>query len=435
MHDVWLPLKNKAGKSKDQAKGKLHIRFLYSCSPETKPAEDRGQQIFFYDDYIDSFKTGDLLIFSGIGALHSMNKLITNSPYSHVGMVFRLPNKWTRRDDLFVLEVAKNAEGFLDAFLERPYTGVALYRLLERLHQYQGTKIWWAPLNTNSSINQKKLIETMWRVHEENVNFSLTRQPGARKMTDKSVFLLENELNSELQVGALSKESAMWETFAPYNITKVFPKGEVVELLDVKLITHLLNAAGGKQSVAYGMERMQQNQRLFPADVAAYDCFGKPVLLRDVDFTVQTEKSQLPQHFFIVQDSSGMQPLPTSTAVPQQSPMSPPPGQSPTTFPQQPPPGSQQNFAPVMYPMNDGMMTMQQSDPYHFPLQGYPMPPMQDSQAAMYGYNTARPGFMPQFPTYPPQQGSMFSIPSPGSEQAQTPPPFNPEYAADPSSS
>jgi len=46
---------------------------------------------------------------------------------------------------------------------------------------------------------------------------------------------------------------------------------------------------------------MQQNQRLFPADVAAYDCFGKPVLLRDVDFTVQTEKSQLPQHFFIVQ--------------------------------------------------------------------------------------------------------------------------------------
>lgn len=59
-------------------------------------------------------------------------------------------------------------------------------------------------------------------------------------MTDKSVFLLENELNSELQVGALSKESAMWETFAPYNITKVFPKGEVVELLDVKLITHLL---------------------------------------------------------------------------------------------------------------------------------------------------------------------------------------------------
>jgi len=104
------------------------------------------------------FSFSDLLIFSGIGALHSMNKLITNSPYSHVGMVFRLPNKWTRRDDLFVLEVAKNAEGnytspvaipsycfnffsqgFLDAFLERPYTGVALYRLLERLHQYQGT--------------------------------------------------------------------------------------------------------------------------------------------------------------------------------------------------------------------------------------------------------------------------------------------------------
>lgn len=29
--------------------------------------------------------------------------------------------------------------GFLDAFLERPHSGVALYRLFERIHQYQGT--------------------------------------------------------------------------------------------------------------------------------------------------------------------------------------------------------------------------------------------------------------------------------------------------------
>jgi hypothetical protein len=28
------------------------------ATQETKPTEDRGQQIFFYDDYIDSFKTG-----------------------------------------------------------------------------------------------------------------------------------------------------------------------------------------------------------------------------------------------------------------------------------------------------------------------------------------------------------------------------------------
>jgi hypothetical protein len=35
--------------------------YPYRCvwvSQETKPTEDRGQQIFFYDDYIDSFKTG-----------------------------------------------------------------------------------------------------------------------------------------------------------------------------------------------------------------------------------------------------------------------------------------------------------------------------------------------------------------------------------------
>lgn len=51
------------------------------------------------------------MVFSGIGALHATTKLASNAPYSHVGVVFRLPNKWTRRDDLFVLEIAKNNEG------------------------------------------------------------------------------------------------------------------------------------------------------------------------------------------------------------------------------------------------------------------------------------------------------------------------------------
>jgi hypothetical protein len=34
------------------------ILIVVWVSQETKPTEDRGQQIFFYDDYIDSFKTG-----------------------------------------------------------------------------------------------------------------------------------------------------------------------------------------------------------------------------------------------------------------------------------------------------------------------------------------------------------------------------------------
>jgi hypothetical protein len=63
----------------------------------------------------------DLIAYSGIGALHSMTKLATNSPYSHVGMIFRLPNKWTRRDDLFVLEVARNNEGALQIFIDPRY--------------------------------------------------------------------------------------------------------------------------------------------------------------------------------------------------------------------------------------------------------------------------------------------------------------------------
>jgi hypothetical protein len=467
--DLWLPLQARAGK-KDKVQGKIHIRFLYSCSPETKPTEDRGQQIFFYDDYIDSFKTGDLIAYNGIGVLHSMTKLATNSPYSHVGMIFRLPNKWTRRDDLFVLEVAKNNEGFLDAFLERPHSGVALYRLFERIHQFQGTKIWWAPLQANISIDTQKLVDRMWKTHEENVDFPTPRISGRSNTRDKPFFSVETDLFSEVQNGAIGKDNALWEPLGAYNIHRnPQQKAEVVELLDTKLLTLLFNAAGVKQQISAGMHVLTNNQRLYPVDVVKYECFGQPILLRDVDFSVQTQKSQLPQHFFIVQDPVAQMGMQGSSSPSPGSGSSLPPQmqqqQQQPTPPQTPPQGQ-----PLMYADQQAMLAASQAtlrpgqQAFMYPQQGgfSPQPTPQQATGsqqmfmqAMYAYPpTQMPAaYLPQYqPTYPgaPQQaysgspsamapvydGSSGSplYPSPASAHTgvgmTNPPPFNPEYAA-----
>ncbi len=160
--------------------------------------------------------------------------------------------------------------GFLDAFLERPHSGVALYRLFERIHQYQGTvrllrslsvwpqyittdpcnvsffcariqKIWWAPLQANISIDTQKLVDRMWNTHEENVDFLQPRVSGRPSTTrDKPFFSLETDLFSEINNGAIGKDNALWDPLSPYNVSRQpQQKAEVVELLDTKLLTLL----------------------------------------------------------------------------------------------------------------------------------------------------------------------------------------------------
>jgi hypothetical protein len=42
------------------------------------------------------------------GLLAAASQLITNSPYSHIGIALRLPNKWTQEEELYIVELTKN---------------------------------------------------------------------------------------------------------------------------------------------------------------------------------------------------------------------------------------------------------------------------------------------------------------------------------------
>ncbi|KAL6064799.1 rhodopsin [Balamuthia mandrillaris] len=372
--DLWLDLESRG--KKEKAAGKIHVRYVYSTSPETRPVHEKGQQIFFYDDYIDRFKTGDLIAYSGIGFLHSINKLSSNSNYSHVGVVFRLPNKWTKREDLYILEISRNTDKFLDAFVEKPISGVCLFRFFERVHQFHGTKIWWVPLKNAIPQNQA-MMDYMWEVHgqREFLNKQMLREFQQKRVDPAMLTLLEC-------YGHFGKSSSQ--------------KAEFIDLLDAKFTTTLLKRGGlevKKQSVRY------------PGDIVSLPSFGEPILLRDVDFSVNPQtNAAIPQQYYA--HDQGAEDVNGESSQDATTPLSPPQGFHQPPLAQQQP---QQPQQPYPLAASNGPYGV---PPQGFlPQQGYPpqgyMPPGYHPQQHPYyppqagGYPMAYP---PQAAMYPPQQ-------------------------------
>jgi hypothetical protein len=47
------------------------------------------------------------------GVLAAACQLITNTPYSHIGLAVYLPNKWTQEPELYIVELTKNFNRFV----------------------------------------------------------------------------------------------------------------------------------------------------------------------------------------------------------------------------------------------------------------------------------------------------------------------------------
>lgn len=54
---------------------------------------------------------------------------------------------------------------------ERYCWSILVVALIMLISHFIVQKIWWAPLQANISIDTQKLIERMWKTHEENVDF------------------------------------------------------------------------------------------------------------------------------------------------------------------------------------------------------------------------------------------------------------------------
>lgn len=164
--EQWIDLKPKflmKEKEKEMIGGRIHLKLYYSRLPETaKLAKDLNESgNIFLDNYLmKMIKTGDLIVYDGIGAIPALVKLNRNIPFSHLGLVIKLVNRWTRKDELFVLEFSRNVDQFSDAFSNKPDKGIILWPLKERIYQFYGSSMWWVPcLKSITKSNHQELIK------------------------------------------------------------------------------------------------------------------------------------------------------------------------------------------------------------------------------------------------------------------------------------
>ena len=169
--DAWIPLKPAAeGKKKggqQSVSGQIHVRYIFSLVPETRPEMRKMiKQEFFYKKNDLQFRSGDLLCFSGTGLLDTTMKLVHNTEHSQAGLVVEIPNKWTGEKEQYVLELTFNLDGTIDCFSESPRRGMTLFRLKERLHSFHGGLITHYPLKEPlNEIARNDLANTVLRVH------------------------------------------------------------------------------------------------------------------------------------------------------------------------------------------------------------------------------------------------------------------------------
>ncbi len=183
LHDFWLSLVPKpdngrrssismlslrASASSECVAGRLRVRALLSCLSGSRPRAGPLVQSYDYDYETAGFKTGDVLVFSGVGMLPTLTKLLSNSEYSALGVVVILPNLYTQRSELYIAEVTPNHDGMIDAFMERPKKAVCIFRLHERLHQFHGGNIKLYPLKSEVRLEAaEKMMAWVWQVHSK----------------------------------------------------------------------------------------------------------------------------------------------------------------------------------------------------------------------------------------------------------------------------
>ena len=169
--DAWIPLKaapeGKKKGSGQMASGDLHIRYVFSLVPETRPQMSKMiKQEFFYKKNNVQFRAGDLICYSGTGLVDTTMKLMHNSEHSQAGLVVEAANKWTGERELYVLELTFNLDETIDCFAESPRRGMVLFHLQERLHSFHGGLISHYPLRQPlTDIARADLEKTVLRVH------------------------------------------------------------------------------------------------------------------------------------------------------------------------------------------------------------------------------------------------------------------------------
>lgn len=246
--DLEVPATTKA-KHKEQLDsriGNIHLRMLFSREREipTKPPPNQCNT-FSYREHYQQMCTGDLVVFSGVGSTDSICKVLSGTRYSRVGLIVRLPNKWTGKEKLYLFEVTRNLSRELDAFKETIQPGATLFRLFDHLHVVSATDIWWVPLK--SPLEQATCDNMVDWIKETVMRKATIEYPA-----------LPPEVN---------------EFFERYELSLAKHPFAHAEICSASAITAALRL-GGKRFPF-------EHNYLSCVQLISQDCFGEPIVIRE----------------------------------------------------------------------------------------------------------------------------------------------------------
>lgn len=254
--DLELPttLKSKHKEALDSRMGNVRLRLLYSKEHEIplRPPPN-ASSVFSYRDHYTQMRTGDLILYSGVGSTDAVAKILSGIRYSRVGTIVRMPNKYTGVEKIYVFEATRNLGRELDAFVETAHDGPALYELFPHLHAVSATDIWWvplkAPIDPTASANMVDWIKEV----------------------------------------VCKRQSAELPSVPP-EVDEFFNRYELSLLKHPYAYAELCSASVAAQALRLGGLRMPFTSFISAAQLISSDCFENPVIIR--------ERSQTPMPSF-----------------------------------------------------------------------------------------------------------------------------------------
>lgn len=251
-HQLLLKSSKSSRSDNEQVSLFLVVRCLFSVLKETRAETPMYKCNFFDKQYLPKLKTGDLIVYDCPGVSSTVIKLASLSNSSHLGLVVFLPNKWTEKEQPYVLELTRNVDGFVDAFRETASSGISLFHLRERLYQINCSRAWWVPLSKPlSAFEDSRLKDYIWDMHSLSDIFSVP--PLCFTRDDYLVNFVRSLIAGD------ARKSRM--LFLDFDQGAFF--------------------GGALQAIGLG-----EPKRL-PNDIVQCQCFGKPVLIRQLDRIVR----------------------------------------------------------------------------------------------------------------------------------------------------
>jgi len=227
--------------------GKILVRYLYTPFPDIR--RNVPMETVFYSNNINmsSFKTGDMIAFSGRSVSDVYRRLSTGTPFSHIGVVVHVPNKYTKDEELYICEVCSNTNNLLDPFHKNAHPGISFFHLNQRLHEHYGSAIWWIPLRKQLSRKRRnRLREWVRQIHHR--DYINILQPDVN--INSIPFLNDFGVNYK-------KVTTCYELYSPQFIFDGLIKSKITPMLEDDEI-----------------------QSLSPTDVLKLPVYDKPILIK-----------------------------------------------------------------------------------------------------------------------------------------------------------